>query len=163
MEAFDALDRSSEPLAERGFGANTLLGSRFFKTPHLVADANKEHRLTGVLKQVNNTVLLVFQENGFAVGEQVEAGVRRQNVPKATTHLALQESKNTADLLQREALSAKLGNHGDLDHFFRKVDALMALVPGRDDFTLIPPLQLAKAHLGDLRDVGTCICPLASG
>ncbi len=77
------------------------------------------------------------------------------------SHLALQEAQNATNLLQRKTLAAKLRDDGDLNHFFRKINAFVPFVPRRYDFSLVPPLQLTKADLRDLRNIRACVGPLA--
>lgn len=51
--------------------------------PRLIADAHQEHRLSGVLKNIDDALMLVFEVNRFAVGDQVvmRGGVQHVRQP----------------------------------------------------------------------------------
>ena len=52
------------------------LAGHFIQPAGLIADAHQEHGLVGVLEQVDNPLLLVFEVNRLAVGDQVEVRAR---------------------------------------------------------------------------------------
>ncbi len=78
---------------------------------------------------------------------------------QAASHFALQEAEHAADLLQRESLAPQFGDYRDFDHLGREVHAAMPLMPRRNHFPLIPPLQLPKTDLGNLRNFTRGIRP----
>ncbi len=49
-----------------------LFWRRLVESFGLVADAHEEHGLLGVLQQIDDAFLLIFEINGFAVGQQMQ-------------------------------------------------------------------------------------------
>ena len=47
-----------------------------FQAPGLIADGDQEHRLPGILQQVDDPVLLIFEINRLAVGQQMQIANR---------------------------------------------------------------------------------------
>src|ERR1017187_7632626 len=135
-----------------GFAARGLTVGGGGEAPDLVGDANQEHGLAGVLEQIDDAVGRLFQENGFAVGEQMNIRGSGESLGEPLSHVFLQEAEHAANFLQRKALAAQLGNHRDLNHFLGHVNALMPVLPRRDDAAFIPPLQLTQADAGAISE-----------
>ncbi len=55
-----------------GFTTRALFWRRLVESFGLVADAHEEHGLLGVLQQIDEAFLLIFEINGFAVGQQMQ-------------------------------------------------------------------------------------------
>src|SRR5271170_2184210 len=78
------------------FGLHRLALGGIVETAHLVAHTHQKHRLFGVLQDVDDPVLLIFQINRFTVGDQVQIRLRLQDITQPLTHLALQEPQDAA-------------------------------------------------------------------
>ena len=59
----------------------------------LVAHANQEHRLAGVLQQIDNPRVLILKKNRFAIRHQVEIGGCVEQLGEAAAHFPLQEAR----------------------------------------------------------------------
>src|ERR1700722_3064693 len=94
-----ASDRAARSRRSR-LGLDRLALGRIVETPDLVADAHQKHRLLGILQDVNDPVLLFFQINRLAIGDQVQIRLGLYDVAKPLPHFALQEPQDAADLLQ---------------------------------------------------------------
>src|ERR1039458_9600172 len=128
-----------------GLGSDRLaLGGRA-QAPGLVGDADQEHGLACVFQEIDDSVGRFFQIDALAVGQQMNVGSGGQRLTQALARILLQKPEHAADSLQREALAAQLGNHRDFYYLFAHIDALVTVLAGRDDFPLVPPLQLPKA------------------
>jgi hypothetical protein len=58
----------------------------------LVAQANQEHRLAGVLQQIDNQRVLILKKNRFAIRHPVEIGGCIEQLGEAAAHFPLQEA-----------------------------------------------------------------------
>ena len=74
-----------------------------------------------------------------------------KEVEDPSTQISLKEAQDPPDFLQRKSFAAKLGDHGDLDYFGREVNTAVSLVPRRNNFAFIPPLQLPQTDSCDVR------------
>lgn len=122
------------------------LASHFFQPPGLIADAHQEHGLVGVLEQIDNALVPVFEVDGLPVGNQMEVRPGLGEIGEPLAHFLLEEAQHAADFLQRKSLAAKFGDDGDFDDLRRKINAAVAFVSWRYHLALIPPLQLPQAH-----------------
>ena len=93
-----AARRASRPGGRR-FSLHGL-ARRIVQAAHLIAHADQEHGLLGVLENVDDALLLVLQVNRLTVGDQMKIGVRLQDIRQALAHLALQKPQDAPDLLQ---------------------------------------------------------------
>src|SRR5260370_16108033 len=125
------------------FHANRLAPD-ILETPGLIADAHQKHRLLGVLEEIDDALVLVFQIDGFSIGDQVQVGSGLHDIRQALAHFALQEAQHAADLLQRKSLAAEFRDHGDLDHFRGEAASAMTFVAPRYQLGFVPPLQLPQ-------------------
>ena len=130
------------------------------KSAPLVGHADQKHRLFRVLQNIDNPVGLIFEVNVLAVGDQMDVAVFRHRITQPLAHFLLQEPQHAADFLQRESLTPQFGDHRNFNHFLRKVNAPVAFLARRNDVTLIPPLQLAKADAGDARYIAAGVALL---
>jgi hypothetical protein len=113
---------------------------------HGIAEADREERLTTVLKHVDDAPRRVLEEDVSTVGEQVVLGTGADGFYKALTQFTLKESDDFADPLKTEAALAKLANDGDLGDVVERVEAPVTFTRRNDDLALIPPLQLAGGY-----------------
>src|ERR1700678_354453 len=68
------------------------LAGRFVQAAHLIAHAHQKHGLLSVLENIDDPLLLVFQVDRFAVGDQMQIGVRLHDFAQPLAHFALQEA-----------------------------------------------------------------------
>jgi hypothetical protein len=75
---------------------------------------------------------------------------------QAATELALQETYDAANLLQRKTALAEFADDSYFGQVVERIDALVSLAGGNNNASLIPPLQLTKADAGQLHYVTGC-------
>ena len=100
----------------------------------------------GVLQQIDNSLVAVFEVDGFPIGNQVQVRSGLGKIGEPLAHFLLQEAEHAADFLQRKSLAAKFGDDGDFDDFRRKINPAVTFVSRRYYLALIPPLELPQAH-----------------
>ena len=83
----------------------------------------------------------------------MKVGLGLQHLAQPLAHLPLQEPQDSADFLQRETLAPQLGNHCNFDYFLGLIEALVPLMARRNNFPLVPPLQLPQADLSNAGDI----------
>ena len=149
LGAADGPARSSR----RRFGFHRLALGSLVEPSNLVAHANQKHGLLGVLQNVDDPFLLVFQINGLSVGDQVQIRLGLQNVRQPLAHFALEEPQDAPDFLERKAFAPQFGDDSNFDYFLGLIDALVTFVAGGDHLAFVPPLQLPQTDLGDARNV----------
>jgi hypothetical protein len=99
--------------------------------------ANQEHRLAGILQQIDNPRVLILEKNRFAIRHQVEIGGCVKQLGDAAAHFPLQEAQHAPDFLQRETLAAQFRDYGDLDHLAGAIRAAVPFMTRRDYFSLV--------------------------
>src|SRR5260370_28334707 len=77
------------PHRRTGFRSSRLLG-RGLQPPRLIANADQEHQLLGVLEQVDDAVPALLQVDRLAVGQQVYFRFARERIAPPLAHLPLQ-------------------------------------------------------------------------
>jgi hypothetical protein len=76
------------PNGKRGLHAHGLAPD-LGQPPRLIADAHQEHRLSGVLQNIDDALMLVFEVNRFAVGDQVVMRGGVQHFSQPPSHFPL--------------------------------------------------------------------------
>ena len=133
------------------------------KSAQLVGDADQKHRLFRVLQYIDNPVRLILEVNALAIRNQMDVAVIRHGITETFPHLFLQKAQHAPDLLERETFTTQFGNYGNFNYLVRQVNAPVPFLAGRNDITLVPPLQLAKAHARNARDITAGIAVLLRG
>jgi hypothetical protein len=105
--------------------------------------------LAGVLQNVDNAIVAVFEIDRFAIGYQMEVRFPGQNLVEAPLRLLVEKPKHTADFLQRETLPAQFCDNCNLNYFLRQIDPLVRGMTGGYYLSLVPPLELAQTYLRD--------------
>src|SRR6185437_10665737 len=86
-----------------------------------IAQADPEQRLAGVLENVNDLSLGVFQKDALPVGQQMVLRTIGDSFGKPSSKFLLQELHDAANALQRKCLAPKGTDHGDFGQVFRRV------------------------------------------
>jgi hypothetical protein len=141
---------SSTPTLSRRYYGSTHLPC-YDLSPHLpnrVTKANAQNGLLRILEDVDDLPRGGFQVKMRAVGEQMYVGSSAHDFSEAFAELALQESHDLADSLEREAFAPEFADHRHLHDVLHGVKAAMALALGLDHASLVPPLELARGYAG---------------
>ena len=140
-------DRSvSFPRASQ-IGVNALYG---------IAQADRQHRLAGVLQQVDDTACRILKKDVPPVCQQVIFRSRTDGFDQPLAEFALQKANNTANFLQRESAFAQLTDDRDFGEVVERIDAFVAVAGWNDDTALVPPLKLSEADARKLRYPARC-------
>src|SRR4029077_17575168 len=133
----------------RYYGSTHLPGDDL--SPHLpkrVAEANAQNGLLRILQDVDDLPRRGFQVKMGAVGEQMYVGGSSNDFAQAFAELALQETHDLADSLERETFAPEFADDGHFHDVLHGVKATMALAFGLDHAPLVPPLELARGDAG---------------
>src|ERR1051326_4136804 len=99
--------------------------------PHLanrIADADAEHRLTGIFQNVDDLTRRGLEVDRLAVGQEMVFGISAADcLGQPLAELALQEAHNLANPLERETLAPELADHRDFGEVFHGVQPAMTL------------------------------------
>jgi hypothetical protein len=148
--AFLLRSLSSTPTVSRRYYGSTHLPCDDL-SPHLpnrIAEANAQNGLFRILQDVDNLPRRGFQIKMRAVSEQMYVGGSSNDFAEAFAKLALQETHDLADALEREAFAPELADDGRFHDVLQGVKAAMSLALGLDHAALIPPLELARRDAG---------------
>jgi hypothetical protein len=105
--------------------------------------------LLGILENVDDLSGGSLQIEVSAVGEQVNVGVATDDIGETFAEFAVQETHDLSYPLQREAFAAELADNDNFGEILHGVEAAMALAPGLDHATFVPPLELAGGDAGE--------------
>ena len=122
-------------------GVNALYG---------IAQADRQHRLAGVLQQVDDTACRILKKDVPPVCQQVIFRSRAHGFDQPLAELALQKANNATDFLQRESAFAQLTDDRDFGEVVERIDAFVAIAGWNNDATLVPPLKLSEADACEL-------------
>src|SRR5580658_2188611 len=90
----------------------------------------------------------------------MDIAIVRDRIAQPFSHLLLEKAQDAPDFLKRKSFAAQFGDNGDFHHFLGQINAPMPLLAGRNDVSFIPPLQLAKTHACDARNVAAGVAVL---
>src|ERR1700731_3970602 len=144
----------------RSLSSTAALGRRYYRStglscnrvgtnlPESVTEANAQNGLPRILENVDDLPRRSFQIKMRAIGKQVYVGTAGNNFAETLTELALQETHDFADSLQREAFAAEFADYCHFHYVLHRVEAAVALALGLDHAALVPPLELAGGDAG---------------
>src|ERR1019366_6849842 len=121
-----------------------------------IAQADRQHGLARVLQQIDHAARRILQENVPSIREQVVFGGGAHRLHQALAEFPLQETDNSANLLQRKSALAQFADDGHLGKIIERIDAQVAFASRYHDAALVPPLELARADPGEFHYVAGC-------
>src|SRR6185437_5919548 len=115
---------------------------------HRVTQTDAQDGLARVFQDVDDLFGRGLQVQAGTVGEEVVLGAAAYGFRKAAAQVALQKTHYPANLLQRKAAPAQIGNDRDLRQVIERIEAAMTLPGGNHNALLVPPLQLPRRDTG---------------
>src|SRR6185369_14984113 len=113
-----------------------------------VAQADGQHGLARILKNVHDLSGRSLQVDGFAVGEQMVFRASAHGFGQTLSEFLLQKSNYLADTLERKPAASQFADHSNFTQLLHRVHATVSF-PGRNhDAALVPPLQLTSGDSG---------------
>src|SRR5262252_8768631 len=90
-----------------------------------ITEADTQHGLPGIGKDVNDSAGGVFQKNVTAIGEQVVLGGRADGFHQALAEFALQKTDDTTNFLEGKTALTQLADHCDFGEIVDGIKAAM--------------------------------------
>ena len=115
-----------------------------------IAQADRQHRLAGVLQQVDDTACRILQKDVLPVCQQVIFRSRAHGFDQPLAEFALQKANNATNFLQRESAFAQLTDDRDFGEVVEQIDAFVAVASRNHYAVLVPPLKLTQADACEL-------------
>src|SRR3954447_19306079 len=113
-----------------------------------VAQADGQHGLARILKNVHDLSGRSLQVDGLSVGEQMVFRASAHGFGQTLSEFLLQKSNYLADTLERKPAASQFADHSNFTQLLHGVHAPVPF-PGRNhDAALVPPLQLTSGDSG---------------
>jgi hypothetical protein len=114
-----------------------------------VTETHRQHRLSRILENVNNSPLRILKEDIFAIGQQMDFGIGRRSLNQTPAKFLLEKTNDLAHALETKSAAAEFADDGDLSEIFKGVKATVAVAGWNHDSAFIHPLELTG---GDARE-----------